>query len=215
MGLAALMFNALAARCVWHCGVLLRLLLAAPLLVLACGHALRSSQTTCCSWLPCCAALQPHFGAHQPFHLDCLRISMGPGRAPAPAARSALASPPRAHRPPPASGRPSAACAGTAPTCTRSHGRPRPSRSSRATWRGTRSFGTSPRPSRTRASRTRPRAARCRSTRLAASSAASSATCRPRAARRRANAEVVRRARAAARLCRGLRRPEARWEQRV
>ena len=31
------MFNALAARCVWHCGVLLRLLLAAPLLVLACG----------------------------------------------------------------------------------------------------------------------------------------------------------------------------------
>ena len=28
------MFNALAARCVWHCGVLLRLLLAAPLLVL-------------------------------------------------------------------------------------------------------------------------------------------------------------------------------------
>ena len=54
MGLAALMFNALAARCVWHCGVLLRLLLAAPLLVLACGHALRS-QTACCSWLPCCA----------------------------------------------------------------------------------------------------------------------------------------------------------------
>jgi len=52
------MFNALAARCVWHCGVLLRLLLAAPLLVLACGHALRS-QTACCSWLPCCAALQP------------------------------------------------------------------------------------------------------------------------------------------------------------
>ena len=44
LGLAALMFNALAARCVWHCGVLLRLLLAAPLLVLACGHALRSSQ---------------------------------------------------------------------------------------------------------------------------------------------------------------------------
>ena len=33
---------------------LLRLLLAAPLLVLACGHALRS-QTACCSWLPCCA----------------------------------------------------------------------------------------------------------------------------------------------------------------
>ena len=54
MGLAALMLNALAARCVWHCGVLLRLLLAAPLLVLACGHALRS-QTACCSWLPCCA----------------------------------------------------------------------------------------------------------------------------------------------------------------
>ena len=48
----------------------MRLLLAAPLLVLACGllpvvccgqhgHALRSSQTACCSWLPCCAALQP------------------------------------------------------------------------------------------------------------------------------------------------------------
>ena len=33
----------------------MRLLLAAPLLVLACGHALRSSQTACCSWLPCCA----------------------------------------------------------------------------------------------------------------------------------------------------------------
>ena len=32
----------------------MRLLLAAPLLVLACGHALRS-QTACCSWLPCCA----------------------------------------------------------------------------------------------------------------------------------------------------------------
>ena len=32
----------------------MRLLLAAPLLVLARGHALRS-QTACCSWLPCCA----------------------------------------------------------------------------------------------------------------------------------------------------------------
>ena len=27
--------------------------------VVCCGHALRSSQTACCSWLPCCAALQP------------------------------------------------------------------------------------------------------------------------------------------------------------
>ena len=43
------MFNALAARCVWHCGVLLRLLLAAPLLVLACGLL----------W-PSCAAQQPN-----------------------------------------------------------------------------------------------------------------------------------------------------------